>query len=703
MEDGHHVFSPNERAAYEGLPTPMPDDALRLSSSDEERLKAYRQELDYLRQGGDSGLISKGRCNLSKNMVLEQISVRESPANAAVGRSWDDTVAEFLHSPALASDPAPIADIMDRQNLIRRHFAGRTHFTIQYCLSRDGEIPVWFSTVANTCVSPETGDVECFTYTYDITDKTLEEQVFSRLPMLGFDVVGLLYVKTHACRYFRIKMMRPGSLYEHLEDYYASIGEDIAKIVLPDQRDYVREGLKIETITAKLETDETHPFTYSMINREGKILQKLLQFSWLDEGHTTVFFCKSDITKQTESEHRQIDELAAAKLAADKANEAKSMFLSSMSHDLRTPLNGIIGFTNLALNTQDAAKRQDYLEKIKTSGELLLALVNDTLELSRIESGKYVLEPAAVRTQELWKTVVTAIRPLAEAKNIRFITELDDFPGQVVWADKLKLQKVFLNLLSNAVKYTPAGGFVKASARALESGSSGCNYCFSVEDSGIGMKADFLPRIFEPFSQEHRPEAANVAGTGLGLSIVKRTVDLMGGAINVQSRPGKGSVFTVELPLRVLDPAEIPPDEGNDVPQFLVGKRVLLLEDNYLNTEIAALLLHEKGIEVDCACDGREGLEKFSSSFPGRYDAILTDIRMPLMDGYSFARAIRALDRDDARSIPIIAMTADAFEDDVKKCMDAGMDGHIAKPINPDELFGALMRSGVRRSPVSNS
>ena len=382
--------------------------------------------------------------------------------------------------------------------------------------------------------------------------------------------------------------------------------------------------------------------------------------------------------------------LQSAKTEADKANAAKSTFLSSMSHDLRTPLNGIIGFTNVALKEPDAEKKQAYLGKIKSSSELLLDLVNDTLELSRIESGKFVLEPESVGSRELAGTVITALRPAAELKGLRLEADLSQFPDATIWVDKLKLQKLFLNLLSNAIKYTPAGGTVRASVSQIEPPRNGCTYRLTVEDTGIGMSPEFLTHLYEPFSQEHRPEASGVVGTGLGLAIVKKTVVLMGGSISVKSEPGRGTRFDVELPVKQAATAESGAARAQDAAAPLDGKRVLLAEDNEMNTEIALILLKENGVEADCARNGKEALEKFEASAPGRYDAILMDIRMPVMDGYEATRKIRALSRPDAASVPIIAMSADAFEEDFRRAKEIGMNGYVTKPIDPGKLFETL-------------
>ena len=385
--------------------------------------------------------------------------------------------------------------------------------------------------------------------------------------------------------------------------------------------------------------------------------------------------------------------LRKAKLDAETANEAKSVFLSGMSHDLRTPLNGIVGFTDLAIREDDPAKKQDYLLKIKSSGELLADLVSDTLELSRIESGKMTLQPEAVNCRALGRAIIMAVEPAAELKNVTLLTDAGQYPDENVWVDKMKLQKIMLNLLSNAIKYTPEGGTVRLSVGPLDPPENGCTRRIVVEDSGIGMGAEFLQNIYEPFSQEHRPEAANVAGTGLGLTIVKRIVDLMSGCIRVESVVGRGTKFTVDLPIQRADDAGTAKAQVQDDPTVLAGKRVLLCEDNYLNTEIVSLLLGERGMTVECAADGRADVEKFADSAPGYFDVILMDMRMPIMDGCEAAETIRKLSRTDARAVPIIAVSADAFEDDMRRAYNAGMTGYLSKPIDPNKLSELLQES----------
>ena len=389
---------------------------------------------------------------------------------------------------------------------------------------------------------------------------------------------------------------------------------------------------------------------------------------------------------ETEREKVRLEEV-------EKSNEAKKQFFSNISHDMRTPLNAIIGFSELAKKEQVSPKAADYLGKIQSSGNLLLDLINDTLTMSKLGSGKLELHPEPVSTTEIFDSVVIPIRVAAAKRNITFIADDSQMAKRVIMADRLNLQKILLNLLTNAVKYTPEGGHVKFTVRTVQTGFyDSPDSIIIVSDDGIGISPEFLPHIFEPFLQENR-EGYESSGTGLGLAIVKQMVDQMDGAITVKSVLNEGTAFTVHLHF------DAAPDSGEadaafeteaSDPDVLCGRKVLLCEDNALNREIACALLADKGVNMVTAENGRKGLEIFGTSAVGEYDAVLMDVRMPVMNGLEAASAIRALHRADAAAVPIIAMTADAFDDDVKKCISAGMNAHVAKPIDPDRLCSIL-------------
>ena len=373
-------------------------------------------------------------------------------------------------------------------------------------------------------------------------------------------------------------------------------------------------------------------------------------------------------------------------LREKEASDAKTDFLSRMSHDIRTPLNGIIGMAVLASDEENPPETVEYLENIKASGDFLLGLVNDILDMSRVESGKMKLHLERYSSDEFRKYIMAVIAPLCREKSQTFVVSPPQNKTAVMF-DRLRLNQIFFNLLSNAVKYTPEGGDVKFYWDKTELGDNRVAFDFIVSDNGIGMSEEFQKHMFEAFSQEQTSMSSQ--GAGLGLSIVWNLVTLMGGTIDVQSALGKGTTYRVHLETTLChDAAPVPTDSAR---VDLSGKRVLVCEDNNINMKITRGLLSKWGVEVQPAENGRIGLETFIASAPGDYDAILMDIRMPVMDGLETARAIRQLVRPDAKTIPIIAMTANAYDADVQNSLGAGMNAHMAKPIQPDKLRATLV------------
>ena len=398
-----------------------------------------------------------------------------------------------------------------------------------------------------------------------------------------------------------------------------------------------------------------------------------------------------DVTEECRQQQKIVelnDRLLASLKRTEMANRAKTAFLSNVSHDMRTPLNVILGFARLAAASNNMEKVQNYLQKILKSAELLQSLIDDTLELSRISAGKLRLEPEIVEAENMFDALLTTITSMAENKGVHFETKGSLAEMGTVKVDALKLNKVFLNLLSNAVKFTHVGGTVTFAAECLPERQGGRRKCrVSIKDTGIGMEDSFLPQMFEPFVQEHR---LPVQGTGLGLAIAKQLVDMLGGSINVSSRVGEGTEFKVEFYMeQVMAPV---PGRGNEaIPKdFFEGRRVLLCEDNALNQELAKTLLEDEGMAVILAENGQIGIEIFNDSDLGSIDAILMDIRMPVMDGLQAAKLIRAMPRKDSRAVPILALTANAFREDAEKSKAAGMNSHLTKPLEPEKLLHDL-------------
>ena len=395
---------------------------------------------------------------------------------------------------------------------------------------------------------------------------------------------------------------------------------------------------------------------------------------------------------------RREKEMEKEKIRAEASSKAKSAFLSNMSHDIRTPMNAIIGYLSLAeQDWDDIDKLHEYLGKIKISSQHLLALINDVLEMSRIENGKVDLEPVPIDLKKTMEEVCDLFINQMERKNITFKTDYENVRDPHVLCDKNRLNRVLLNLISNANKYTPEGGTVWLILRQVESKKEGSGtYELRVKDSGIGMTKEFAENVFEAFERERSATVNGIQGTGLGMAITKSIVDLMGGTIDVYSAPGEGTEFVVQLTLEIQS-KEMQEDSSvseesvlTEESMDLSGKRVLLADDMLVNREIAAALLQNMGLAVDKAENGRDALDRLAASVPGTYDAVLLDIQMPVMDGYEAARQIRALSDPDLSNTPIIAMTANAFSEDVQKALDAGMNAHVAKPIDLDDLRAKL-------------
>lgn len=400
----------------------------------------------------------------------------------------------------------------------------------------------------------------------------------------------------------------------------------------------------------------------------------------------------SQMVKLEQETNKELNRLRAA---AETANAAKSTFLNNMSHDIRTPMNAIIGFTNIALKQNPKPEVKACLDKISDSSEHLLALINDVLDISRIESGKVQYTPAPVDIAEVSESVLTIMYGYLSNRDITFQTELEEPNTRYVLTDAVRVREVLVNILGNAVKFTNDGGTVTY-AVSYHPGEDDrhVNVRYRISDTGIGMSEDFVDHIFDEFSQEDLGARTQYKGTGLGMAITKRYVDLMGGTISVESKKDVGSTFTVELPMEIADSCEVKITDYAVGKADLHGLKVLLAEDNDLNAEIAIVQLEELGMQITRAVDGKEAVRCFAENPQGTFDIILMDIMMPQMNGYEATKAIRSLDdRPDGRTIPIIAMTANAFAEDVQASLDAGMNGHLSKPIVMDEVVKTIARN----------
>ena len=414
----------------------------------------------------------------------------------------------------------------------------------------------------------------------------------------------------------------------------------------------------------------------------------ILTASILFGGSIFVFFMIT-LTLSIAERISHNEELRSALSAAEQANAAKSEFLSNMSHDIRTPLNAIIGYTNIAKGSPlSEADAKQYFEKISVSSRHLLELINDILEMSRIESGKIDLHSVPSDIVSSFRTVCGMFTEQMASKHIDFSSDTSSVSDEYAVFDPKLFDRILMNLLSNAYKFTPENGSVTADLRQVSSEGGTAHYRISVKDSGIGMSPEFAARIFDAFERERTSTISGIQGTGLGMAITKKFIDLMNGSIQVITAPGKGTEFLIDLSFPVAEAAEQTASAAESESADLSGRKVLLVDDVEINREIAKMMLEKMNLSVDVAVDGKDALDKVSSGIA--YDAVLMDIQMPVMNGYEAARAIRALKDPAASSVPIIALTANAFAEDRVKALEAGMNEHVAKPIDPGELSSVL-------------
>ena len=397
-------------------------------------------------------------------------------------------------------------------------------------------------------------------------------------------------------------------------------------------------------------------------------------------------------------ENQYAVELKKSAEQAREASEAKTRFLFNMSHDIRTPMNAIIGFSDLlGKNLDNEEKVREYLKKIKSSGNFLMTIINQVLEMARIESGTAILKTEAANLSELFYSVNTVLESDIQMKGIHCSIDTN-VQHKYAFCDKTKLQEIYLNIMSNAIKYTPDDHAIHVTINETNFDDKKARYVFVCEDTGIGMASEYLPHIFDEFSREHTATENKVSGTGLGLSIVKSFVELMNGRIHVESEPGKGTKFTVEIPLELASEEDICKKELPEqtfMTDKNIGKRILLAEDNELNAEIAMELLKEESFLIDWVKNGQECFDKLEEADEGYYDLILMDIQMPILNGYDTTAKIRQMENPKKATTPIVAMTANSFDEDIEMTQKAGMNGFIAKPLDAEKMFTILKQSIV--------
>ena len=467
------------------------------------------------------------------------------------------------------------------------------------------------------------------------------------------------------------------------DDFFDLSRRNMARVIYPGDKERFLGTFYKEKVMSILERDGSFTMKYRLMfdGEPTYVSMKATLLEDEDGRHLIIGTNNIDAQMKREEEYRR--------RVAEAQTQAKNDFLANMSHDIRTPMNAIVGYTNIAKSSRGNPEAvHDALDKIGSSSHFLLSLINDILDISKIESGKMQISMGPCDLGAVFERIedITALQAANKSLAIRY--EHDGVRHLHVLGDELRIEQVLINIISNAIKYTPEGGSVDLIAEELPGEAGRNRYRFVVRDTGIGISEEYLPHIFESFTREEKTTVNRVQGTGLGLAITARVVEMMGGTIAVQSVLGEGSEFTVELELESLEH-----EGGQDVEAEqvdLAGRRVLLVEDNELNAEIATVVLQMAGLEVERAHDGKQAVELVEGRGLAYFDAVLMDIQMPVMDGYAATRAIRALSGAGPALPPIIAMSANAYDEDVRACLEAGMNAHVSKPFQPEELMRQL-------------
>ena len=470
-------------------------------------------------------------------------------------------------------------------------------------------------------------------------------------------------------------------------DFFATSRKNMERLIYPEDRDRFMAIFIRDRVLSILKQDGIFTTKYRLMI-DGEPVYFSLKATLLEDengSHMIIGVNNIDAQMRREEDYRQ--KMAEAKTSA------KNDFLANMSHDIRTPMNAIIGYTNIAnTHLHDPQKIRESLDKIGSASHFLLSLINDILDISKIESGKMQLGYSPCDLNEIFRRIedITALQARNKSLNITY--EHSHIIHYKVSTDELRLEQVLINIISNAIKYTPSGKDVNLIAEEEPLPDKTRNrYRFIIRDTGVGISEEYLPHIFESFTREESTRTNRVQGTGLGLAITARIVELMGGTISVRSKLGEGSAFTVEVELESLEESESAED-AQEEEIHLDGCRALLVEDNEINAEIATMVMEQYGITVDHAENGQIAVTMMENSEDETYQAVLMDIQMPVMNGYEATRAIRAIDRDYCRRVPIIAMSANAYDEDVKACLEAGMNAHIAKPFDPETLMKLIQK-----------
>ena len=568
--------------------------------------------------------------------------------------------------------------LLTRKGLIQSFEEGHNNVSEIVLIQRDVH-PHFVKIDVEIVKQPETGNIMAFIVERDYNREAVNESILNTVLEVQYDMVAYF----HQCNY-EILVSSPQASYlpKQKDGDFKEFLEEIIYPQLVDETE--KELISPEKVTKELKQNKSYECVIVLKGEEDEVFYKKYSFYSLNQNTEMYTLLVSDITQEHLRQVELNQKLSLALKESEKATQAKTMFFSNMSHDIRTPMNAIIGFIELSKKTKDSQIKENYLNKIESASKHLLSLINDILSMSRIESGKLTLVPEECSLHEIIESIHNLFQEQMNQKGLEFIVN-DEIQHPFVLLDKNRFNRVLVNLINNGLKYTEQGS-VTLSVKELEANEKEATYRFSVLDTGIGMSEEFATKIYNVFEREKTMDAKNIQGTGLGMAITKSIVELMKGKLELVTELGKGSEFIVTITLPLLDHTlkEEHHEEMMDIRE-LIGLKVLLVEDNEINQEIATLLLKSQGMEVVQARDGQEGLDKLDETI----DIVLTDIQMPVLSGYEMTKKIRK--DHPCKDVPIIALTADAFKEDIEKALDSGINAVSTKPIDQEDLFSKMI------------
>ncbi|MBQ9437709.1 MAG: response regulator [Lachnospiraceae bacterium] len=652
----------------------------------------------------DAGTVALYKMNLSRDRDLF-LSER-----FGMSQVWEKVnslprLMELLEGKIREEDAVYLRSLLSSQILMEEYKKGNSLISEDFRLEIEAGLVSWVRLSVDMMENPTTGDIEAVLFIIDINQEKLMQDMVTEVAIKDYDMLALYY--GYSDMFFKMgegrtdtDIYEPGNFSggfrkafeeamggEEAFEYLDEVGNHISG-------DEVWKNLSDEEVIRQLEKEDTYRYLLRLKTKDGQFIRKRFTYSYYDAKDRIIFLTARDNTESYLLEMATSQKIREALEEAKEANQAKSEFLSRMSHDIRTPMNGIIGMSSLIADEEGLPNQvKEYNSVIQTSADFLLGLINDVLDMSKIEAGKMELHMEWCPIEDFEKYLQAVVTPLCDSKNIDFRAVLPK--KSEIYTDRLRFNQLFFNLISNAIKYTPVGGKVELVFLSERPVRGELTLHAEVRDTGIGMSEEFREHLFETFSRENRADVSEMQGTGLGLAIAKQIVDLFHGRIWVDSVLNEGSTFSVEFKckVRVVFQGGIiqkPAEQAMRGEADFHGKKLLLCEDNEINAKIIIAQVKKMGMEIDWAKNGKEGVEKFEASKPGEYNGILMDIRMPVMDGLEATKAIRSSGREEAAAIPMIAMTANAFDEDREASLKAGLNRHISKPIKIEEFKMAL-------------